>query len=209
MQNKITNNNALIVFAVNPVVNIENVRPVERDQDKEALKVYLNSLRNVYRQTKNLDSKKFLFLDIGFNQKKYDSGYQICIQYGNDAGMKMYHAFEKIFDYGHNKAVILAADMPGIKKETVETAFEKLDNYDFVIGPTSERGFYLLGTKELSYEIFGNMLLNERPILDNLVDKIQLVGKSYFLLEELSNAGNAEILNSGIASQKQLKIKRN
>jgi uncharacterized protein len=187
MYNKMNNNNALIVFAVNPIITIENSRLAQKYQDKEALKIYLNNLKNAYQQTKNVDSQKFLFLDMAFNQKNYDSGYQICIQYGNDAGMKLYHAFEKIFDYGHSKAVILAADIHDIKKEIVEEAFIKLDSYDIVFGPTSENGFYLVGTKETTYEIFENILLNERAVLENLLDKIKIIGKSYYLLDELSN----------------------
>lgn len=203
------NNNALIVFAVNPVVNIEKSRLALRYHDKQAVKAYLNNLKNIYQQTRNLDSQKFLFLDMAFNQKNYDTGYQICLQYGNDASMKIYHAFEKIFNYGHYKAVVLAADIPKVKQETVEEAFKKLDEYDVVVGPTAENGFYLLGTKEPIYKIFDNVLLNENSVLDSLLVKIKSLGKTYFLLDSLSNSNYFEISSEESIYYPQLKQRNN
>jgi glycosyltransferase A (GT-A) superfamily protein (DUF2064 family) len=204
---KTTNNNALIIFAKNPVTNEKLIIP-EDFQDKETMNVYLNSLKNVYQQTKDIDSNKFLFLDLAFNHKKYDTGYQICLQYGNDAGMKLYHAFEKIFNIGHDKAVIVAADIPEIKKELIENAYEKLDNYDFVIGPTDEGGFYLLGTKYPSHEIFNNLSLILKTILEDLTDKVLTMRKSCVVLQELSSYNKAEGVNSFV-NVRALKNRRN
>lgn len=205
---KTTNNNALIIFARNPVVTNEKLRWAEEFQDKEAANIYLNSLKNVYEQTKNIESSKFLFLDMAFNHKKYDTGYQICIQYGNDAGMKLYHAFGKIFSYGHEKAVIVAADIPDIKRKVIEEAYEKLDTYDFVIGPTSDEGFYLLGTKNPNHEVFEDLSLTLKTVMEGLIDKIKTVNKSYIILNEISNIGTGVVINNE-ENQRQSRNKKN
>ena len=69
----------------------------------------------------------------------------------------------------------------------VETAFEKLDEYDVVIGPARDGGYYLLGSKKLIPEFFSNKSWSTSNVfLDTLID-VQQLGLSYFTLPELND----------------------
>lgn len=102
-------------------------------------------------------------------------------QEGNDLGEKMKNAiFNELENY--QKVVLYGSDLENLTTRTINRAFEKLDEYDFVISPTTDGGFGLIGMK-VKVDILTNITYSTQRVLDDILDKIKSFNRSYFLLE--------------------------
>ena len=78
--------------------------------------------------------------------------------------------------------------------ETIEIAFDGLNESDVVIGPAYDGGYYLLGMKKLNSEIFANKEWStENVLVDTLLD-VEKAGCTIRLLQTLSDVDYAEDL---------------
>ena len=68
----------------------------------------------------------------------------------------MNNAFEKGFEIGYQKIIILGSDLPDLDNDLIKNAFSKLTLNDYVIGPSEDGGYYLLGMKKLNSALFKN-----------------------------------------------------
>lgn len=58
-------------------------------------------------------------------------------------------AFDSAFAAGYDSVVVLAGDILGLRRETLESSFERLEEADgaCVLGPSGDGGFYLAGLR--------------------------------------------------------------
>ncbi len=82
--------------------------------------------------------------------------YKKQLQQGEDLGARMQNAFQKGFDEGFEKIIIIGSDMYDLALPDLELAFKQLEDHDFVVGPAADGGYYLLGMKRLKAELFNN-----------------------------------------------------
>ncbi|HMK61810.1 MAG TPA: TIGR04282 family arsenosugar biosynthesis glycosyltransferase [Dissulfurispiraceae bacterium] len=75
-------------------------------------------------------------------KKKY------LLQTGRDLGEKMKNAFERAFENGCLRAVLIGSDFPDLPVSIIEEAFSALDSKPAVIGPAKDGGYYLIGFKK-------------------------------------------------------------
>jgi rSAM/selenodomain-associated transferase 1 len=68
-------------------------------------------------------------------------------QGSGDLGARMARAFAEAFQQGLNRVVIIGSDCPGITEITARTAFELLGQFDVVLGPANDGGYYLIGLR--------------------------------------------------------------
>jgi len=59
-----------------------------------------------------------------------------------DLGRRMGHALQR---FARPRAVIIGSDIPTISASAVREAFQKLADADFVFGPSSDGGYWLIG----------------------------------------------------------------
>jgi glycosyltransferase A (GT-A) superfamily protein (DUF2064 family) len=69
----------------------------------------------------------------------------------------------------------------------VQNAFDQLDAYDFVIGPATDGGYYLLGMCAAYSDIFKNIIYSTDSVLQKTIENIDLLQKTTFLLPTLSD----------------------
>ncbi|MEG5056589.1 TIGR04282 family arsenosugar biosynthesis glycosyltransferase [Microcoleus sp. A2-C5] len=75
-------------------------------------------------------------------------------QIDGDLGARMTAAFQKSFNSGVDKAVIIGTDCPALKAEIIAQAFDKLSQHDLVLGPAKDGGYYLIGLRRSIPELF-------------------------------------------------------
>lgn len=115
---------------------------------------FLKDLANTYRQ---VDAHLFVAYvpDPDWEHLKSvfpSAGY--IPQKGNDLGEKMYRAIRKVMSLGYESVVLTGADLPLMTAEHLNSGFAVLENHDVAIGPTSDGGYYLIGMKQPSREVF-------------------------------------------------------
>ena len=76
------------------------------------------------------------------------------LQEGEHLGNKMENAFQWAFDQGYEKVLLIGTDLWSLHEDTLIEAKQALDQNDFVIGPSYDGGYYLLGMNQMNLKIF-------------------------------------------------------
>jgi rSAM/selenodomain-associated transferase 1 len=87
----------------------------------------------------------------------------------------------------YDKIIIIGADCPYLDKSHIQAAFDALQSKDFVIGPTKDGGFYLLGLKFLFEGIFREITWSTNSVCKNLIRNMEVSNYTFQLIEELED----------------------
>ncbi len=103
-------------------------------------------------------------------------------QIEGDLGQKMQNAFLSAFKNGYQNIIIIGSDMHDLYQEDIEEAFKALEIFEYVLGPSEDGGYYLLGMNLFKPELFKNKSWGTDTVLrDTLLD---LKGEYLQLLDE-------------------------
>ena len=85
--------------------------------------------------------------------------YRYIGQVGRNIGEKMKNAMEAAFEQGYDRAVLIGSDLPDLPADFLRYALDALDNYDAVMGPAHDGGYYLVGFGRRSFlpQVFRGM----------------------------------------------------
>ena len=78
----------------------------------------------------------------------------------------MNNAFQWGFEMGYKKICIIGTDLWEINSELIKKAFDELYNNDFVLGPASDGGYYLIGMTRPCPKLFHNMPWSSNTLLN-------------------------------------------
>jgi uncharacterized protein len=185
---------ALIIFQKNFVLGKVKTRLAKTIGDAKALEVYKKLVETTYDQIPAdlLDVHIYFDPEIEkINHPLHESA-SFHIQTGDDLGARMVCAFESTFKLGYEKILIIGTDCPFITAEIYHRAIKAADDYDYVIGPALDGGYYLLGAKDSPKNIMKNIAWSTDTVLKSTLQSIEKEGKTYFLLEELTDIDDAE-----------------
>ncbi|MGZ5302598.1 MAG: TIGR04282 family arsenosugar biosynthesis glycosyltransferase [Bacteroidia bacterium] len=180
--------NALLIFIKNPALGKVKTRLAKTVGDYNALKIYQYLLDHTMEITYELDKlDKFVYYNefIPTKDEWPANAYQKALQKGDGLGEKMSNAFKEIFSEDYTKVVLMQPDCPKMTDTMIEKAFKVLDTHDFVIGPTMDGGFYLVGMKEHHPQLFANKTYSTAEIYNETIAEIEKMGKSFFKLPAL------------------------
>lgn len=184
---------ALIIFIRNPELGKVKTRLAKSVGDEKALAIYKSLLAHTRNTVLQLNVDRLLFYADRVNEEDEWSAEDFVkyAQVDEDLGGRMNHAFVQALQH-HGKAVIVGSDLPGITPEILEQAFQKLDEYPFVIGPALDGGYYLLGMNSPAPELFENMEWSTAFVFEQTVDRMREMGKIWFELPRLSDVDYVE-----------------
>jgi len=107
-------------------------------------------------------------------------------QSGADIGERMANAIEELLP-AHEKVVLAGGDIPGLRPKIIDQAFKELTSHDFVIGPASDGGYYLIGMKEPQLSVFHDIDWSTDKVFAQTVAAIEKSGKTFATLPTLSD----------------------
>lgn len=99
-----------------------------------------------------------------------------------DLGVRMMAATGAAFHARASKVVVVGTDCPAINQDLIDQAFAELDDHDVAIGPAQDGGYYLLGLRKLSHQIFQQIPWSTDQVLSATRARIAELGLSYFEL---------------------------
>ena len=112
-------------------------------------------------------------------------------QEGANLGDRMFHSFEVALQDA-DRAVIVGTDCPYLTSSLIEDAFDQLSSHDFVFGPSPDGGYYLLGMKEPTSEVFEDIPWSTNQVSRLTIERIHALGKTWFELPTLTDIDHAE-----------------
>ncbi|MEL6917012.1 MAG: TIGR04282 family arsenosugar biosynthesis glycosyltransferase [Bacteroidota bacterium] len=165
--------NLLLIFTRNPELGKCKTRLAATIGNQAALEVYKFLLVHTVDFTKTLHTKKVVYYsEVIWENDIWDTNfYDKKLQLGNDLGERMANAFQSGFASGFEKIMIIGSDMYDLSTSDLENAFTALDDHDYVIGPATDGGYYLLGMKTYNPSLFAHKDWGTETVLeDTLAD---------------------------------------
>ena len=177
----------LLIFIKNPRLGKVKTRLARTVGDAEALRIYRILLEKTRRAALDVAAERWLFYSdfLETDDEWPDFDFNKQVQCAGDLGDRMEAAFRRAFAFGAGKALIIGSDCPGLNGVVLQQAFELLDESDFVLGPTFDGGYYLLGMKQLEVSLFQGIAWSTDTVRADTLSKIQAIGKTCALLPEL------------------------
>ena len=111
-------------------------------------------------------------------------GMSFKAQIDGDLGDKLQNSVREYFQENKSPLVIIGSDQKDINKPLLEETELKLKSHDVVIGPAKDGGYYLIALKKAYLGLFENISWSTSAVLSETIQKIQMNGLSYCLLEE-------------------------
>lgn len=133
------------------------------------------------------------------------------LQVGNDLGERMAQAFQRAFDHGCKRVVLIGSDCPELNAERLVRAFALLDEHEVVIGPTHDGGYCLMGMTRMVRPLFAHIPWGSAVVLERTLEIVKSTGLQWTLLEPLTDIDTPEDLPvwervTGLPSQEKLSI---
>ena len=182
----IKQNNALILFTRVPVPGQTKTRMMPYYTPEQCAEFHCYCVKDIVKAAVNVDAE----IIVSYTGGKSDVLKTIisdaacyCEQVGDDLGERMYDAIEKAFGMGYEKVVLVGTDVPELRAETIDSAFETLDSKDLVIGPTEDGGYYLIGMKTACKAAFNVKKYSTTSVFEETVKSIEEDGKSIAVVD--------------------------
>lgn len=109
-------------------------------------------------------------------------------QVGGDLGTRLAAAFEKLFDRGIGKAIVVGSDHPTLPSEYLSQGFDRLESVDIVFGPSRDGGYYAVGLRRSAWpaakRAFEGIPWSTPQVLETSLDRAREVGLELSTLPE-------------------------
>jgi rSAM/selenodomain-associated transferase 1 len=184
---------ALIIFVRNPEKGKVKTRLAKTLGEDKALAIYKALLARTRTVAGGVDALRLLFysVQVRTNDDWPAGTFEKHQQQGNDLGERMAHAFEVALQRAE-AAIILGSDIAQIDTSIIEQAFAALSSHDYVIGPAIDGGYYLLGMKRHSPELFQDMEWSTNQVAQITQERILENGGTLGFAPTLSDIDYAE-----------------
>jgi rSAM/selenodomain-associated transferase 2/rSAM/selenodomain-associated transferase 1 len=117
-----------------------------------------------------------------------------CPQGSGDLGVRMARAFSAAFSQGVDRMAIVGTDCPGITAETSRTALDLLEQFDLVIGPAHDGGYYLIGLRQTQPQLFSDIPWGTSRVLAKTLDIADKLNLRVVNLEPMHDVDRPEDL---------------
>jgi uncharacterized protein len=119
---------------------------------------------------------------------------EIVGQQGEGLAAGLASAFRIFINRGYRRVVALDGDSPQLPPETLNKAFQLLDAADVVVGPTTDGGYYLVGSNTVQAELFDTQGMGTGSALDSLMATAQGLSLRVALTETAYDVDEVEDL---------------
>lgn len=200
---------ALIIFLKYPEPGKVKTRLAAGTGEKFALKFYRLCIDNLICEVRIIKDTAIYIFYAGAEEKEFTGwiggGFNYIRQNGNDLGGKMASAFKSVLEK-HKKAIITGSDIPDLNAEIINEAFSKLKTHDFVIGPSSDGGYYLLGMKNFSPFLFNEIKWSTSAVFEDTIVRMKHSGKTFSVLEKIDDIDTKEDLYNWLKRGKNISL---
>ena len=201
-----TDTKALAIFCKTPERGFVKTRLAASVGEQKALEIYLDLLKITDEETRLFSSSRFLFLTSAVEDslEKMRSTLQeqdlfttsktsFISQQGEDLGQRMSTAFKELFK-NHQSVVLIGCDLPDLTSALISDAFDSLQSNDAVIGPSCDGGYYLIGLKKETPDLFKEISWSTEKVLKQTVERAEQLSLKVQLLDQLRDIDTLEDL---------------
>lgn len=191
-------NNSLIIFIKNPEIGKVKTRLAKTIGNFKALEVYKFLQMRTRDVALNVPVNRLLYYAENINHQDNwkEDDFNKQLQTSGDLGAKMKDSFAFSFNQNSDKTIIIGSDCYDLSSEMIQEAFEALNQYDLVIGPANDGGYYLLGMSKLYADLFENVAWSTETVFAHTIEKANRLGLKVKVLEQLIDIDTEEDLKA-------------
>ncbi len=105
-------------------------------------------------------------------------------QHGLTFAERLYQVFRETTTRAFARTIVISSDSPQVSSDLVSQARSALDEYDVVLGPAEDGGYYLIAMREL-YDLFTSIPMSTDQVLRMTVARAREWSLSVHLLDTL------------------------
>ena len=125
----------------------------------------------------------------------------LLFQQEGDLGERLEHVSSELFHRGFSRVVIVGSDSPDLPGEYLEMAFDRLENYDLVLGPCDDGGYYLIGLScRPEHALFTGIPWSSSMVFETTLRKAKSMDMSVAILPGWHDIDTLEDLQRLLAS---------
>lgn len=184
----------LLVFARLPELGRVKTRLAADIGDTRALEVYESMLQGTCRSIGESSPDfeiEFVWAPSpdanGALLRRAFGHHATAMQTGDTLGDRLSMAFsERFFFHRTEKIAAIGVDDPTLPRELIDHAFALLDSVEWVVGPATDGGYYLIGCRALSFDcsVFDGIAWGTSSVLAATLERIGKLQATVALLPE-------------------------
>lgn len=109
-------------------------------------------------------------------------GTRLIAQPGTGLQAALSGAFEREITRGFDRVVLIGSDNPSLPKTIIEQASSRLDDYDVVIGPSTDGGYYLIAMSALHPGLFERITWSTDVVYAETLERASDLGLDVYTL---------------------------
>ena len=198
---------ALVIFAKAPVPGQVKTRLCPPLTPDEAATLHGSFVLDTLERTRAAVMKLKLPLDrylacapsstlVFFKIMEERQAVKLMDQEGENLGERMSRAFDRMFEKGYRRVLIVGADVPSLPLDHYTQALAQLEKHDVALGPALDGGYYLIGLNKPAPGLFEGIPWSTDRVLSVTRDKAAGLGLSVGLLPEWRDIDTIDDLKS-------------
>lgn len=179
----------LIIFYRNPELGKVKTRLAATLGDDKALAIYLNLVSHTRAITKNLDVHKIVSYSYYVDKEDnwLNNLFEKKLQQGESLGQRLGHAVKEGFNEKFESVIVIGSDCFELTESLIKEAFLKLEEFDAVLGPAKDGGYYLLGTRKFIPQLFEGKDWSTSMVAQQTMNDFKQLGLTYHVLPSLTD----------------------
>ncbi len=184
--------NALCIFIKKPVPGFVKTRLQPQISPEDSLLLYEVMTRDLLDSLTGATGFDLFLFFWPPDEKKtikqwLEQPYYLVPQKGENLGERMSNAFEWTCARSYRNTIVIGSDIPGLRIKTINTAFNRLQDSDLVVGPSSDGGYYLIGSERPHRSLFDKMPWSSDHVYEETINRIHKQKLSVAVLEEMDD----------------------
>ena len=171
---------AIIFFTRAPIAGRTKTRMQPYLSPDECAALHKAMIKDIYEECSKIQADIFVYYTplegLGRLYKLIGKESTYRLQKGADLGEKMYDAIAEVLDFGYESCILIGSDIAELRKEHLNTAFDKLEYADVVFGKTVDGGYYLVGMKRAVKEVFEVEKYGNSDVFANTLKRLSNLG---------------------------------
>ncbi|HAA78362.1 TPA: hypothetical protein DCE37_24960 [Candidatus Latescibacteria bacterium] len=180
----------VIVYLKAPVAGQVKTRLQSRYTPEQAADLYRAFIRDTFATTQKIDADRFSAHYDGQGDVVDDlvpNGWNVVAQAQGDLGSRMLHSLRHAIGSGASRVILIGTDIPSLPAAHLSAALSRLEQADVVLGPTSDGGFYLIGTRVELPDILGEVEWSSPHTFEQTAGAIQTARHTLSLIPPWSD----------------------
>ncbi|MHB9079794.1 MAG: TIGR04283 family arsenosugar biosynthesis glycosyltransferase [Pirellulaceae bacterium] len=201
----------LIVFTRYPEPHKTKRRLIPAFGPARAANLQREMTRHTLRWARELMCRRNLSVEVhyeGGDEERmkacFGTGWVYRPQEHGDLGHRMSCAFRAAFRGGMQESMIVGSDCPGLTADLAQSGFDALRDHDVVLGPAVDGGYYLVGLRGETPQLFEEIPWGTGDVLQGTLEITARLGLSVAQLVPLRDVDRPEDLEVWNATRQPL-----